>query len=171
MLYYNQIQLCAAKKKRWLYAKKKRENPEKVNRQGTPSSTLNNDIIPKKMSPLPAVGSFGGVIFSGVVWGIPELLIVSFVVLLPANLVYYGGPLFGMITEFILAYKKQEYNQSISKLEENEQNRELLKMKYDHEYRMKQLEYDSKNKEIRGTDNISSPAADVAEETHDRYFS
>ena len=160
------------KKKRWLYAKKKSENPEIIpNRQGTPSATLNNHIIPKKMSAIPAVGSFGGMIFSGFVWGIPELLIVSFVVLLPVNLVYYGRPLIGMIGEFFLAYQKQKYDQSIPKSEENEHERTMTQMKYDHEYRMKQLEYDSKNKEIGDTDNTSSPAANVAEETHHRYLS
>lgn len=172
MLYCNQIQLCAVKKKRWLYAKKKSENPEKVsNCQGTLSATSNNDIISKKMSPIPAVGSFGGMIFSGFVWGIPELFIFSFVVLLPVNLFYYGRPLFRMAGNFFLAYKKQKYDQSISKSEVNEHERTMTQMKYDHEYRMKQLEYDSNNKEIGDPDNTSLPAANVAEETRYKYLS
>ena len=164
--------MCTAKRKRWLYAKKKSKNPEDVSiRQETSSATSNNDIIPKKMSALPAVGSFGGMIFSGFTWGIPELMVISIVVLLPINLVYYGRPLFKMASDFYLACQDQKYDHSISKSEANEHERVMTQMKYDQEYRMKQLEYDSNNKDMGISDNTPFPPANVTDETDHRYLS
>lgn len=163
--------MCAAIRKRWLYAKKKSENPEKVSiRQGAPSVTSNSNITPKKRSLIPAVGSFGGMVFSGFT-GIPELIVISLLVVLPLNCFYYGRPLLRMAGNFFLAFKKQKYDQSISKTEANEHERIMTQMKYDHEYRMKQLEYDRKNKEKGDSDNTPPPPANVTEETYHKYLS
>lgn len=164
--------MCAAIRKRWLYVKKKSENPEKVSvRQRTSSVTSNSNITPKKRSLIPAAASFGGMVFSGFTWGIPELIIFSLLVVLPLNFFYYGRPLLRMAGNFFLAFKKQKYDQSISKTEANEHERIMTQMKYEHEYRMKQLEYDRKNKEKGDSDNTPPPPANVTEETYHRYLS
>lgn len=76
-----------------------------------------------------------------------------------------------MASDFYLACQDQKYDHSISKSEANEHERVMTQMKYDQEYRMKQLEYDSNNKDMGISDNTPFPPANVTDETDHRYLS
>lgn len=156
-------------RKRWSYVEKKSKYPEKVSDcQDTLPITEENGIKTKGTSPIPVIGSFGGMIFSGAVFGNSEAIIFLIVASL-VNIIYYGRPMLKMFFDFLLKYKEQKYDQSISKTEANEQERKMRQMELDHAYRMKELELQGGNSYKLFNSSVIPPA-NVAEEQN-RYLS
>lgn len=118
-------------------------------------------IIVKGVSPIPIVGSFGGMILSGCFIGIPETVVLSRALVI-MNIVYYFKPILDTVLDYRLKRKEQEYNHSITKAEANEHEKEMRQMELDHEYRMKQLDKKS-DKDDGFSDSSVIPPADVTE--------
>lgn len=155
--------------RRWSYEKKKSKNPEKASeRQKLSPENLGHNIITKGASPVPIIGSFGGMIFSGFTLGIPETIVICVVAVL-VNVAYYGRPILAMVFDFVLELREQNYNQSISKSEANQQTAKMRQMELDHEYRMAKLDKEGYNKNDISNSSIIPPA-NVADENH-KYYS
>lgn len=107
-------------------------------------------------------------IFSGAVFG-NSVAITFLIVASLVNIIYYGRPMLKMFFDFLLKYKKQKYDQSISKTEANEQERKMRQMELDHAYRMKELELQGGNSYKLFNSSVIPPA-NVAEEQN-RYLS
>lgn len=149
--------------RRWSYDEKKSENPEKASeRQELSSDILRHNIITKGASPVPVLGSFGGMIFSGFNLEIPVTIAICVVAVL-INVAYYCTPILQMVFEFILKLRDQKYDQTIPKSEANEQIVKMRQMELDHIYRMAQIEKDGNSKEDISNNSVIPPV-NVADE-------
>lgn len=87
--------------------------------------------------------SFGGVIFSGNIFGVQTILFAKIIVAVAiANCVYYGYAILGLILDYRLKRNEQKRNHTVPKETELETEREMQQRVLQHEKEISQMVQD-----------------------------
>ena len=127
--------------KEWLCdVEKKSEYPEKnaILSEALKQFLEKNDTF-KGPSPAAIIGSGGGLVFSGSVFGTDSIVTGLVIVLC---ILYYFIYLIKLVFDYRIKRKDQDYEQSTGKDQENQHQQEMKQMEWDHEKELKQMELD-----------------------------